>query len=193
MRRFLLAFLIVGLLATTAAGSLFFLQKRKTTELKQTSQLPAYGDPLTTNQPTTSSGDSALKVLSGNEQPQATSGPTKQELQEYEQHKDAQQLLYGEIKVGTGAQAVGNKKAAVAYTGYLTSGQVFDKTTDKAFVLTIGAHEVIPGFEQGIAGMKVGGKRRLVIPPALGYGEQEHNGIPASSVLIFDVELLAVE
>ena len=105
-------------------------------------------------------------------------------------------LQYWDIKVGTGATAVQGKPVKVHYTGWLTTGKKFDSSVDKGqpFVFTLGAGQVIQGWDEGVAGMKVGGKRQLRIPPELGYGDKNvGNGlIPPNSTLIFDVELLDV-
>jgi FKBP-type peptidyl-prolyl cis-trans isomerase len=97
--------------------------------------------------------------------------------------------------VGIGAEAVAGKKVSVHYVGTLTNGTKFDSSRDRnqPFSFTLGAGEVIQGWDQGVAGMKVGGKRQLVIPPALGYGAQAAGSIPPNSTLNFEVELLGVE
>jgi FKBP-type peptidyl-prolyl cis-trans isomerase len=114
-------------------------------------------------------------------------------LAQYDKYKNGSEAMFAEIKAGNGTQLVIGMKAAVTYTGYLTNGQVFDSTNrngkQQPFIFTLGSHEVIPGFEQGVAGMKVGGKRLVIIPPAVGYGAQAQSGIPANSLLIFVIEL----
>ena len=103
-------------------------------------------------------------------------------------------LYYKDTLVGTGAVAVNGKTLSVRYTGYLNNGEIFDvHTSGVPFTFELGAGEVIDGWDQGFAGMKVGGKRQLVIPPALGYGNFGNGDIPGGSVLIFTVELMAVE
>lgn len=105
-------------------------------------------------------------------------------------------LEYWDIKVGTGPAAQKGQKVKVHYTGWLTSGKKFDSSVDagKPFPFTLGAGEVIKGWDEGVAGMKVGGKRQLRIPSQLAYGERGYPGvIPANSTLIFDVELLGVQ
>lgn len=98
-----------------------------------------------------------------------------------------------DIVVGTGAEAQAGKTVTVHYKGTFTNGEEFDSSIGKepiSFVL--GKGEVIPGWDQGLEAMKVGGKRKLVIPPALAYGEQGRSGIPPNSTLVFEVELLEV-
>ncbi len=97
--------------------------------------------------------------------------------------------------VGTGDEAMAGKTVSVNYTGTLTDGTKFDSSYDRnqPFDFQLGAGQVIKGWDQGVAGMKVGGKRKLVIPPGLGYGAQANGKIPANSTLIFEVELLSVK
>jgi FKBP-type peptidyl-prolyl cis-trans isomerase len=99
------------------------------------------------------------------------------------------------IKEGTGAEAVNGKQVSVHYTGTLTDGKKFDSSVDRGqpFKFVLGAGQVIRGWDLGVAGMKVGGKRKLTIPPQLGYGERGAGGvIPPNATLIFEVELLEV-
>lgn len=125
--------------------------------------------------------------------------PGPESFGQYDQYKNGNSALFGDISVGNGAVAQENKKVAVLYKGWLTNGSLFDQSRlnkDNAyepFVFTLGANQVIPGWEQGISGMKVGGVRRLIIPPAVGYGAAGKDPIPPNSVLIFDVQLVAVE
>jgi len=105
-------------------------------------------------------------------------------------------LKYWDIKVGTGATAESGKKVKVDYTGWLTNGKKFDTSvgTGKPFEFTLGQGDVIKGWDEGVAGMKVGGKRQLRIPPDLAYGDRGAGGvIPPNATLIFDVKLLGVE
>jgi FKBP-type peptidyl-prolyl cis-trans isomerase len=104
-------------------------------------------------------------------------------------------LQYWDIKAGAGDAAVSGKPVRVHYTGWLTNGKKFDSSVDhgQPFTFTLGAGEVIPGWDEGVKGMKVGGKRQLKIPASLGYGARGAGGvIPPNATLIFDVELLAV-
>jgi len=103
-------------------------------------------------------------------------------------------LQYWDITVGNGPIAVAGKQVTVNYTGWLTNGKKFDSSVgQQPFSFKLGGGQVIQGWDEGVAGMKVGGKRQLKIPPALGYGARGYPPvIPANATLIFDVELLGV-
>lgn len=104
-------------------------------------------------------------------------------------------LMITDTTVGTGAEATAGKTVTLNYTGMFEDGTVFDSSDRQgqpiSFVL--GTGRVISGWDQGLVGMKVGGKRHLVIPPELGYGPNDYGPIPGNSTLIFDVELLDVQ
>lgn len=109
-------------------------------------------------------------------------------------------LKYQDNQVGTGKEATGGSTVSVHYTGWLdhkgTKGAKFDSSRDRdeTFQFLLGAGRVIKGWDEGVSGMKIGGKRTLMIPPPLGYGAQgAGNVIPPNSNLIFDVELLDVK
>ena len=105
-------------------------------------------------------------------------------------------LKYTDDQVGTGAEAQAGKTVSVHYTGWLTDGTKFDSSKDRGqpFSFPLGAGRVIKGWDEGVAGMKVGGKRTLVIPPDLGYGARGAPGaIPPNATLKFEVELLEVK
>lgn len=104
-------------------------------------------------------------------------------------------LQYIEVAPGTGEVAHVGERVTVHYTGWLTNGQKFDSSRDRndPFQFALGRGQVIQGWDQGVAGMRVGGQRRLIIPPELGYGARGAAGaIPPNATLIFDVELLRV-
>ena len=102
-------------------------------------------------------------------------------------------LVVQDEVVGTGPTAQAGDTVTVNYTGKLADGTVFDTSIGKApFQFVLGAGNVIPGWDQGLVGMKVGGKRVLIIPPNLGYGAQAYGPIPANSTLTFEVELVSV-
>ena len=104
-------------------------------------------------------------------------------------------LKIEDLKVGTGAEAVAGKPVTVHYVGTLTTGAKFDSSRDsgQGFQFKLGAGQVIKGWDEGVAGMKIGGLRKLTIPPELGYGAGGYPPvIPPNSTLIFEVELLKV-
>jgi FKBP-type peptidyl-prolyl cis-trans isomerase len=109
-------------------------------------------------------------------------------------------LIYKENEIGTGDEAVAGKSVSVHYTGWLQEpngdkGKKFDSSVDRGqpFGFRLGSGQVIRGWDEGVAGMKVGGKRTLIIPSELGYGARGAGGvIPPNATLIFDVELLGV-
>ena len=103
-------------------------------------------------------------------------------------------LIIDDIAVGSGAEASAGHEVTVHYTGWLTNGTKFDSSKDRddPFVFPLGGGRVIRGWDEGVQGMKVGGKRKLTIPPDLGYGARGAGGvIPPNATLVFEVELLA--
>ena len=105
-------------------------------------------------------------------------------------------LKYTDVKVGTGAEAKSGQNVSVHYTGTLTDGKKFDSSKDRnqPFNFPLGAGRVIKGWDEGVAGMKVGGVRKLIIPASLGYGASGAGGvIPPNATLLFEVELLDVK
>ena len=112
------------------------------------------------------------------------------------------ELIKNDEQVGSGAEAVAGRQVTVHYSGWLydaakadTKGAPFDssRTRNEPFSFRLGAGQVIRGWDEGVAGMKVGGRRRLTIPPAMGYGARGAGGvIPPNATLVFDVELLDV-
>lgn len=118
---------------------------------------------------------------------------------QYDKYKDSEGAMFADVQVGSGSELQPNMKAAVYYKGWLTNGQMFDQSRpdDKGqiqpFIFTLGGGQVIPGWEQGLAGMKVGGTRMLIIPPAVGYGATGQGSIPGNSVLVFQVQLAEVQ
>ena len=105
------------------------------------------------------------------------------------------ELVIDEITLGEGAEAQSGRTVSVHYTGWLTNGSKFDSSVDRnePFDFPLGRGYVIRGWDEGVAGMKVGGKRKLTIPPELGYGARGAGGvIPPNATLVFEVELLAV-
>ncbi len=125
--------------------------------------------------------------------------PNPKQFSVYEKYANDQTASYIDIVVGKGETAETGDKVAMVYKGWLTNGELFDQSTknDKGqidpFVLELGAGQVIAGWEQTILGMKQGGKRRLVVPFAAGYGDAGQGPIPAKAMLIFDVELVQIQ
>ncbi len=105
-------------------------------------------------------------------------------------------LIIDDVTVGSGAEASAGQDVTVHYTGWLTNGEKFDSSKDRddPFVFPLGGGRVIRGWDEGVQGMKVGGTRKLTIPPELGYGARGAGGvIPPNATLVFEVELLATE
>lgn len=105
------------------------------------------------------------------------------------------ELQIEDLEVGTGAEAQPGQTVQVHYTGWLTNGTKFDSSVDrgKPFEFPLGKGRVIQGWDQGVAGMKIGGKRKLTIPPHLGYGDRGAGSvIPPGATLVFEVELLGL-
>ena len=105
------------------------------------------------------------------------------------------ELVIEDLQEGDGAEAVANQVIVVHYTGWLEDGTKFDSSLDRndPFSFTLGVGQVIKGWDEGFAGMKIGGKRKLTIPPEMGYGASGAGGvIPPNATLVFEVELLDV-
>ncbi len=105
------------------------------------------------------------------------------------------QVVVQDVSVGTGEMAVAGSNITVNYVGSFTDGKIFDSSIARGtpFTFILGAGQVIPGWDQGIVGMKVGGKRVLIVPPELGYGSADYGPIPGNSTLVFQIELLNVQ
>lgn len=133
-------------------------------------------------------GDDNKSASSGGEGSQASMQSGKAE--------EVSELQIEELKEGSGEEAVAGKNVEVHYTGWLTDGTKFDSSIERGqpFVFPLGAGRVIKGWDQGVQGMKVGGKRKLTIPSHLAYGENGAGGvIPPNATLVFEVELLGVK
>ncbi len=132
-----------------------------------------------------------LSLTSNNNQ--QTSG-LQQSQSTQEDTMTVTELQVEDLELGTGAEATAGSTIQVHYTGTLTDGTKFDSSLDRGrpFQFVLGVGDVIQGWDQGFEGMNVGGKRKLIIPPTLGYGSRAVGSIPPNSTLIFEVELLGV-
>jgi FKBP-type peptidyl-prolyl cis-trans isomerase len=134
-----------------------------------------------------------LSACGGEGEPKRTPAGTGFEIDSAALTKTVSGLQYQDVVTGTGPEAAPGQTAVVHYTGWLTDGTKFDSSRDRGepFSFPLGGGQVIAGWDQGVAGMKVGGRRKLVIPPDLGYGPGGSPPvIPPAATLIFDVELL---
>ena len=106
------------------------------------------------------------------------------------------ELIIEDLKVGEGSEVVKYNIVTVNYTGWLTDDTKFDSSLNPGrspFRFTVGGGQVIKGWDEGLLGMKVGGKRKLTIPPSMGYGNRDMGVIPPNSTLIFEIDLLVIE
>jgi FKBP-type peptidyl-prolyl cis-trans isomerase FkpA len=144
----------------------------------------------TAAQPEQSSVQEATPAATPAEDTQAAPAPAPAKT------KDVTKLEIKDLVVGKGAVAKAGMSVTVNYTGWLTDGTKFDSSLDRnePFTFALGQGQVIRGWDDGVAGMKVGGKRKLTIPPDMGYGAQGAGGsIPPNATLVFEVELLGVK
>ncbi len=120
---------------------------------------------------------------------------TNNNTKEMDQQNSVTNLEMKDLATGTGEVAVSGKEVTVHYTGVFTDGKKFDSSRDRGipFTFKLGAGMVIKGWDVGVEGMKVGGKRLLIIPPEFAYGPNDYGPIPGNSTLIFEVELLEVK
>ncbi|MEK7594438.1 MAG: FKBP-type peptidyl-prolyl cis-trans isomerase [Patescibacteria group bacterium] len=129
----------------------------------------------------------------------SSSGIDPSKFAEYDKYKEGNQALFGEVQAGTGATLGNGQTATVVYKGWLTNGQMFDQSKTgsdgklQPFQFKVGSGQVIAGWDQGLTGMKVGGARLVIVPPAVGYGASGQGPIPGNSVLVFLVQLVDVK
>lgn len=176
------------------------------TDTSNQTSSPSYtqNTPQQQQQQSTGGNNSQSQVLSGStSNPSSTSANSSSntatlnpaEFGMYTKYASSTTAMFVDIAGGTGAEATAGKKVSVNYIGWLTNGTIFDQNQDatKPFTFTLGAGDVIRGWEQTILGMKVGGERLLIIPPSVGYGNTANGPIPANSVLVFRAKLINVE
>jgi peptidylprolyl isomerase len=109
--------------------------------------------------------------------------------------KTANGVYYRDIVVGTGAVVASGQNISIRYTGWLSNGVQFDTNLPASNPLTfkLGAGDVIDGFDEGLAGVRVGGRRQIIVPPSLGYGPYDYGPIPGNSILVFNVEVVGAQ
>lgn len=188
-RRRIWGSVLVAVVVIALAGVIFW-QYQRITSLQQAQQDTQHAQQQAKNATATALVTTPTPSAGPATPPPITTGGTPTTLSDG--------LEYLDTKVGTGTVAQTGSAVSVQYTGWLASnGQKFDSSYDhggQPFALTLGQHQVIPGWEEGLVGMKPGGTRRILIPPALGYGAQgSPPAIPANSTLIFDVTMVSVQ
>jgi peptidylprolyl isomerase len=175
--------LIVAVIIFAGVAGIFFLSNAKTQSVNDINLTPTVIPSETPALPTPTPA-----II--NQQEPASSGATMGNIT-----TTANGLQIQDLTVGTGAEVKSGDTVTVNYLGTLTNGTKFDSSYDRnqPFTTQIGVGQVIKGWDEGIVGMKVGGKRKLTIPASLGYGSQDMGSIPPNSTLIFEVELLGVK
>ena len=189
--------LLVGL-----SGGVYFLletQNNDKTSIKQ-QKLSVENSPKPSTPSTESvESNSNLQVQGMQTKTKQQQLPSPVDFEQYEQYANLETAQYQDSVIGDGQEALIGDTLAVLYKGWLTDGRLFDQSRTnelgqlEPFIFKLGAGQVIQGWEQSMVGMKEGGKRRLVIPSVLGYGETGQDPIPPNAMLIFDVELVQVQ
>lgn len=194
MKNAIIAFIVVFLLTTAGIMGYMLLEKDKDADVlsfesNSTTQTQQQNQQQSTQQ-------SNNPLLQQQSQPQL---PGPQEFGVYEEYATSESPLFIDIRVGDGQEVSAGDTVAMLYSGFLTNGQLFDQTAPdennqiQPFIFTLGEGRVISGWEQTIAGMRVGGQRRLIIPSQFGYGPTGQGSIPPDAMLIFDVEMVDAE
>lgn len=177
-------FLIVAVIVLAGIAGIFFLSNQKTQNATDINLTPTINPTETPQLPTPTT------AIINKEEP---AGSPSADMGKITTTADGLQIQ--DLTVGTGIQAKSGDTITVNYLGTLTNGTKFDSSYDRnqPFTTQIGVGQVIKGWDEGMVGMKVGGKRKLIIPAALGYGSADMGSIPPNSTLIFEVELLNVK
>ncbi len=184
MKRFLLSISLLSLVGCTNPPAPTTSESTTAVTVDATAAVPPASTPLVSETPAASGTPSASGVPGWSEKPEAPPVTTKSGLK------------YQVYKKGKGAEAKAGTTVSVHYTGYLTNGKKFDSSVDRGqpFDFGLGQGQVIAGWDEGVAGMKIGEKRKLTIPAELGYGDRGAGAdIPPGATLVFDVELLGVK
>ena len=209
-----LGFVFLSLLGITSA--FFIVNSNKSSEVsKEPIDIPLNSPGILLGQ-TSNQGNSqsqtpqqtqnqsnGLSVQNPGSQAQSSSNqnqlPLPAQFSVYEEYSNAESPLFIDTSIGNGAEVKPGDTVAIFYKGYLTTGVLFDQSRPdesgqlQPFVYQVGSGQVIPGWEATIPGMKVGGTRRLIIPSQFGYGPSGQDPIPPNAMLIFDVELAAID
>jgi FKBP-type peptidyl-prolyl cis-trans isomerase len=185
MQKNIAPFLIVLVIVFAGIVGIFLLSNQKTQSVNDLNLVPTIYPTQAPLLPTPTS------AIINQQEPASASGAADMA----KTTKTADGLEIQDITVGTGAEAKSGDTITVNYLGTLTNGTKFDSSYDRnqPFTTQIGVGQVIKGWDEGMVGMKVGGKRKLTIPASLGYGSQDMGTIPPNSTLIFEVELLNVK
>lgn len=188
---------------TSQDGSVTQLSPSETESISLNSTKVKDPNALSVKEPTelsTNLGSGRQNTSSGTSGSGASSGvPGPETFGAFEQYKNSETVMYQDLQMGTGTEVTADSQVAVLYKGYLTSGALFDQSRAgsdgklQPFIFSPAAGQVITGFAQGVVGTKVGSVRRVIIPPGLGYGAEAQNGIPANSVLVFDIQVVSVQ
>ena len=183
MSKNIVPLLIIAVIIIAGIAGIFFLSNQK---IKNTNDLNLIPTVYPTQAPQYPTSTPAII----NQEETASTGADMANI-----NTTADGLQIEDQTVGTGGEAKSGDTVTVNYLGTLENGTKFDSSYDRnqPFTTQIGVGQVIQGWDEGIVGMKVGGKRKLTIPPALGYGSQATGSIPANSTLIFEVELLSIK
>ena len=190
--------LLVGL----SGGAYFLLEIQKKDEKSAQFKKPSVDVSIKDVQPATENIESSSKLQVQGAQTQTKQQnqlPQPVDFEQYEQFANLDTAQYQDVVEGDGKVAENGDTLAVLYKGWLTDGRLFDhsRTNEQnqlePFIFKLGSGQVIQGWEQALPGMKEGGKRRLVIPSIVGYGEAGQDPIPPNSMLIFDIELVQVQ
>jgi peptidylprolyl isomerase len=184
MSKNIVPILIVAVIVLAGVAGVFFLSNQKTQTSNDINLTPTI-NPTETPQP-----PAPTTAIINQQEPASSSSA---DMGKTITTSDGLQIQ--DITVGTGAEAKSGDTITVNYLGTLTNGTKFDSSYDRnqPFTTQIGVGQVIKGWDEGMVGMKVGGKRKLTIPASLGYGSQDMGSIPPNSTLIFEVELLNVK
>jgi FKBP-type peptidyl-prolyl cis-trans isomerase len=190
-------------LSPTASGATSTTSSQASTGLQATSSSGSagLGQISPSGQAATATGQGqSNSASSGSGSNSGSSNPfDPKTFAQYEKYKNDTTALEADAQAGTGTVLEAGKKATVYYRGWLTNGTLFDQSRPDAngqlqpFSFTLGSHQVISGWEQALAGMKVGGVRLLIVPPSVGYGATGQGSIPPNSLLVFQVQLVNVE